>query len=145
MPHNGCMSHYGMVPMHVTLWHGTNACHTVAWYQCISHYGMISMHVMAWYQCMSHYMAWYQWSHYDMVAIIVTVPMYVILWHETKYKIRHMYINCNICQHYTYGMASMHVTCTIICIMSLLMPWHNTTSVNTKTICVPLLTLMPSL
>ena len=39
-------------------------------------------------------------------------------------------------------MASIYVTCTI-CIMSLLMPWHNTTSVSTKTICIPLLTLMP--
>ena len=116
------MSHCtcGMIPMHVTPWHGT-------------------------YRLMSHYMSWYQWSHYGMVAIIVTVPMYVILWHETNvyqhYKIRHTYTNCNICQYYTYGMASMHVTCTI-CIMSLLMPWHNTTSVNTKTICVPLLRLI---
>ena len=45
MSHYACMSHYGMVPMHVTLWYGTNACHTVAWYQCISQYGMIPMHV----------------------------------------------------------------------------------------------------
>ena len=79
----------------------------------------------------------------------VTVPINVlciILRHETNvyqdYKIRHTYTNCNICQYYTYGMTSIHVTCTI-CIMSLLMPWHNTTSVNTKTIYIPLLTLMP--
>ena len=92
--------------MHVTLWHGTNACHTVAWYQCMSHYGMVPMHVTLWHDTnVCHTMAWYQcMSH--------------------------------------YGMASMHVTCKI-CIMSLLMPWHNTTSVNTKTICVPLLRLMP--
>ena len=146
--------------MRVTLWHGTNACQTVAWYQCISHYGMKPMHVTLWHDTnVYHGMDCTDACHtiwhgtnghtiYGMVAIIVLQYqlMYIILRHETNvyqhYKIRHTYTNCNICQHYAYGMASIHVTCTI-CIMSLLMPWHNTTSVNTKTICIPLLTLMP--
>ena len=43
-----CMSHYGMVPMHITVWQDfINAC---MMYQCIcmSQYGMM-------YKCMSHY------------------------------------------------------------------------------------------
>ena len=35
--------------MYVTLLHDTNACHTMAWYQCMSHYGMVPMHVILWH------------------------------------------------------------------------------------------------
>ena len=65
--------------MHVTPWHGTNACHsmvwastchTIAWHQCMSHYSMVpTCHIMAWYQCMSHYSI---------------IPMHVTLWHGTN-------------------------------------------------------------
>ena len=47
-----------------------------------------------------------------------------------------------VCQHYTYGMASMQVT--LWGIVSLLTTWHNTTSLDTKPVsCVPPLTLIP--
>ena len=55
------MSHYTMVPMHVTLLHDTYACHTMEWYQimacyqCMSHYGMVSMHVTLWYGTNSYH------------------------------------------------------------------------------------------
>ena len=48
--HYGMVSDNGMLPMHVTLWHGINACYTMAWCQFISHYGMTyACHTMAWY------------------------------------------------------------------------------------------------
>ena len=68
-----CMSHYGMVPMHVvlihvTVWHGTNARTTMAWHQYMSHYSY-----MAWYQYTSHYgMVLTYTSHYRRM-----VPMHM--------------------------------------------------------------------
>ena len=60
------MSHYTMVPMHVTLLHDTYAHHTMEWYQimacyqCMSHYGMVSIYITLWHDTYAfHTMAWY--------------------------------------------------------------------------------------
>ena len=57
-------------PVHVTLRHGTNPYHTMAWYQCKSHYsmvhyGMIPMHVTLWHGT--------NMSHYGMIPMHVTL------------------------------------------------------------------------
>ena len=72
-------------------------------------------------------------SHYGMK------PMHII---AIKYKTYVVPIAIYVCQLYTYGMASMQVT--LWGIVTLLIPWHNTTSLNTKPVsCVPLLALIP--
>ena len=38
-----------MIQMYVILWHGTNACYNMAWYQRMSHYSMVPMHVTLWH------------------------------------------------------------------------------------------------
>ena len=96
------MSHYGMVSMHVTLLHDTNACHTVVWYQCMSHYCMIQMHITLWHGINAcHTMAWYYqcMSHHGMVrtnachTIYVPhhgmVPLHVTLWHGSYQFMSH--------------------------------------------------------
>ena len=130
------MSHYIMVPMHVTLLHDTYACHTIEWYhiimtcyQCMSHYGMVSMRVTLWhdtntchtiaqYQCMSHYgmvpnygmvLMYKCTSHY--VWMHVTLWMRVTLWHDTNACHTVAWYQC--ISH--YGMKPMHVTL-----------WHDT-------------------
>ena len=57
------MLHYDIVPMHVTLPHGTPAYNTIAWYvhPCMSHYD-----TMVWYVPMHV-------THYDMVPMHVTL------------------------------------------------------------------------
>ena len=45
MLHYGMVSNNGMLLMHITLWHGINACYTMAWYQYMSHYSTVPMHV----------------------------------------------------------------------------------------------------
>ena len=124
-----CMSHYGITPIHVTLWHGSVPCmSSIAWYKCMSYYGMVShngivpMHIIlwhntnayhatGWYQCMSHYDTDAYISHYSMV------PMYVTLWHGT-----HAWYRINACHTMAwhqcmshYDMTPMHVTL-----------WHDT-------------------
>ena len=66
---------------HVTLWHDTNACHTivlyarhiVAWYQYMLHHGVVPVYnvcyTMVWYQCMLHY---------------GMLPMHVTIYHGTN-------------------------------------------------------------
>ena len=82
--HYGTVSDNGMLPMHVTLWHGINACYTMAWSN--------ACHTIPWYQCMSHYcmiliythhtMEWYQiMACYQCMSHYGMVSMHVTLWH----------------------------------------------------------------
>ena len=72
--------------MHIILWHGTNAHHTMAWYK--------PMHVILWHGTNAHHTSYdmeYQcMSYYGMVPMHTTLamtwykPMHIILWHGTN-------------------------------------------------------------
>ena len=93
------MLHYGIVPMHITLWystnsvmlwHGTDTCH-IAWLHdtIVTLNTQYQYHTIAWNQCMM--------SHYDKVLCISLWHMAPMLYHCT-------YTEFGILRHGTYGM-----------------------------------------
>ena len=93
--------------MHDTLWHSTNTCHTMAWYQCMSHMAcMVPMHITLWD---------------GTNACHTMVPMHVTLQNSASISTREWYVSALFIRTTVINYGMDH------CILL----WHDITTITT--------------